>query len=101
MSRRKGAGFRLHGKPFDFLERGPGPSMQKLTRVLEALRDGEVLDTGELAEKAGITRSSLFCYMAKPGLAEFRVEVNSRRVYWANRKTARLARKELKLHETN
>jgi len=98
-AKRKRPKFTLNGKDFDPVKRGPPASEARIIAILEGLSDGAMLDTEELCARAGIGRMTMFSNVRSGRLDAYRLKLDSRKVYFGNRGTIALARKELQNRE--
>ena len=99
--KKKAVKFTLKGKPFDPTGRAPAPSEARLIVMLEALPDGTLLDTHEVCGRAGMGRMTFFTNLRAGRLDAYRLELDSRKVYYGNARTIALAQKELKNRENH
>ena len=99
--KRKGPQFTLHGKAFDPVERKAPESEARVIAMLEALPDGALLDTEEVCGRTGFGRMTLFSTVRSGHLDIYRLKLDSRKVYFGNRRTIALARKELAHRENS
>ena len=93
--KKKAVRFTLNGKAFDFAQRKQPPSAAKLTAMLDALPMGTLLDNYEVCERAGYGRMTVFSNIRMGHFDAYRLKLSSRRIYWGNRRTIAMARKEL------
>ena len=94
--KKKAVQFTLHGKTFDPTSGQAPASEAKLIRFLHGLPDGALVDAYEVCERVGCGRMTFFSNVRLGHVDAYRLQLDSRKVYWGNARTVAAARKELK-----